>query len=151
MTRPQSLPDRPSTLRTPTRDAPERSLRGPGSPRPGGTPRPGPPRAEPPRRRPDPTSLRMLVTFAGIASASALAAALLPSVVPATDAAGAGSVLTPGQMSGAVVPAPSVRHVTRYVTLKPGQTAPPHASVIVRPTPTPRVTVVTRTRQSGKP
>ena len=92
----------------------------------------------------------MLVTFAGIASASALAAAMLPSVAPATDAAGAGSVAA-GQVSEAAVAVPSVQHVIRYVTLKPGQTAPPHASVITRPTPTPRVTVVTRTRQSGKP
>lgn len=93
----------------------------------------------------------MFVAFAGIASASALAAAMLPSVTPVTDAAGAGSALAADQAGGAAVPAPSVRHVTRYVTLKPGQTAPPHASVLVRPTPTPRVTVVTRTRQSGKP
>lgn len=149
MTTPRSLRDDPTNLRRLTPDASEPSLRGPGSPRPQGTPRPGLPRAEPPRRRPDPTSLRLLVTFAGIASASALAAAMLPSVVPVTDAAG--SVATTGQVLDAAVAAPSVRHVTRYVTLKPGQTAPPHASVITRPTPTPRVTVVTRTRQSGKP
>ena len=93
----------------------------------------------------------MLVTFAGIASASALTTAMLPSVSPVTDAAGAGSVLVADQSSGAADPAPSIRHVTRYVVLTPGQTAPPHASVLVRPTPTPRVTVVTRTRQSGKP
>jgi hypothetical protein len=108
-------------------------------------------RPEPVRRRPDPGSLRMLVTFAGIASASALTAAMLPSVIPVTDAAGAGSTLVADQASGTAVAAASVRHVTRYVMLKPGQTAPPHASVLVRPTPTPRVTVVTRTRQSGKP
>ena len=76
---------------------------------------------------------------------------MLPSVTPVTDAAGDGSALTTDQAGGAAVAAPSVKHVTRYVVLKPGQTAPPHASVLVRPTPTPRVTVVTRTRQSGKP
>ncbi len=92
----------------------------------------------------------MLVVFGGIASASALAVAMLPSVAP-TDAAGGGSALIADQAVGTVAPAPSVRHVKRYVVLKPGQTAPPHASVLVRPTPTPRVTVVTRTRQSGKP
>ena len=119
---------------------------------PAAPPRPGQMlRAEPARRRPDPGSLRMLVTFAGIASASALTAAMLPSVTPVTDAAGDGTAQGADQASGAAVPAPSVRHVTRYVVLKPGQTAPPHASVLVRPTPTPRVTVVTRTRQSGKP
>lgn len=92
----------------------------------------------------------MLVLFTGIASASALATAMLPSVAPATDA-GAVPVPATDPASVANVPAPSVRHVTRYVLLKPGQTAPPHASVLVRPTPTPRITVVTRTRQSGKP
>ena len=57
----------------------------------------------------------------------------------------------------AVVPEPSVLHVTRYVTLQPGQTAPPQSSVLVKPQPTPRVTVkVVKkvqvvTRQSGKP
>jgi hypothetical protein len=44
-----------------------------------------------------------------------------------------------------------VRHVTRYVQLEPGQTAPPQASIVPAPKPTPRVVVVTTTRQSGKP
>ena len=51
----------------------------------------------------------------------------------------------------AIAPAPSVVHVTRYVTLLPRQTAPPQAPVVVQPTPTPRVHVVTVTRQSGVP
>lgn len=131
---PRPLPPRPSPVRPAV------------APRPGQTLRP-----EPVRRRPDPGSLRVLVTFAGIASASALTTAMLPSVVPVTDAAGAGTALAADQITSTTVPAPSVKHVTRYVVLKPGQTAPPHASVLVRPTPTPRVTVVTRTRQSGKP
>ena len=75
---------------------------------------------------------------------------MLPSVAPSTDA---GNGSTPGTQPASVAdaPAPSVRHVKRYVVLKPGQTAPPNAPVIVRPTPSPRITVVTRTRQSGKP
>jgi hypothetical protein len=36
-----------------------------------------------------------------------------------------------------------VRHVTRYVQLRPGETAPPGASVVARPDPSPRVVVVT--------
>ncbi len=92
----------------------------------------------------------MLTLFTGIASASALAAAMLPSVAPAIDA-GVGPPPTTDPASVADAPAPSVRHVKRYVVLKPGQTPPPNAHVLVRPTPTPRVTVVTRTRQSGKP
>ena len=42
-------------------------------------------------------------------------------------------------------------HVTRVVTLSPGQTAPPNAPVVVQPTPTPRVRVKVVTRQSGQP
>jgi hypothetical protein len=111
-----------------------------------------PARPEPPRRRPDPTGLRTLIGFAGIASASAIATALLPSVAPLPDAAAAGGLVADAAVATAdVVAAPSVRHVTRFVTLKPGQTAPPQAQVIVQPTPTPRVHVVTRTRQSGRP
>jgi len=99
------------------------------------------------RAKPDPTPLRMLVGLAGIASASAFVSAMLPSVAPASTPA-------PVTLSADVVAAaePPVIHVLRIVQLKPGETAPPQAAVIVRPTPTPRVTVVTTTtRQSGKP
>ena len=118
-------------------------------------PRSGPvlvadPRVAPVRRRPDAGSLRTLALFTGVASASALATAMLPSIAPVGEAEVAMSP-TPDPAIVARAPAPSVRHVTRYVVLKPGQTAPPKAHVLVRPTPTPRVTVVTRTRQSGKP
>ena len=92
----------------------------------------------------------MLALFSGIAATSALATAMLPSVAPAADAGGAAPPTT-APAGVADTPAPSVRHVKRYIVLKPGQTAPPRAHVLVRPTPTPRVTVVTRTRQSGKP
>ncbi|HYN48066.1 MAG TPA: hypothetical protein VER83_04320 [Candidatus Nanopelagicales bacterium] len=55
--------------------------------------------------------------------------------------------------AGTEQPAPSVLHVTKYVQLKPGETAPPQSTVVVRPKPSPKVTVkvVTQTRQSGKP
>jgi hypothetical protein len=97
-----------------------------------------------PHARPDPNPLRLLYAFAGIASASAIATMLLPTVLPSA-ATGAGTV-------DAAVQAPApVQHVTRYVTLQPGQTAPPNAPVVVQPTPTPRVHIVTRTRQSGLP
>jgi hypothetical protein len=100
-----------------------------------------------PHGRPDPNPLRLLYAFAGIASASAIATALLPSVVPAA-ALGGGTIMVDTTAQG---PAPSVLHATQYVTLKPGQTAPPNAPIVVQPTPTPRVRVVTRTRQSGLP
>ena len=70
-----------------------------------------PPRTVPERRRPDAGSLRMLAVHR-IASASALTAAMLPSVAPATDA-GVGSPPTTGPTGIADAPAPSVRHVKR--------------------------------------
>ena len=119
--------------------------------------RPGAPvRTAPPPRpqhsKPDANPLRLLVGLAGIASASALVTAMLPSVSPA-------EVVVAADTTGmtAVVPEPSVLHVTRYVTLQPGQTPPPQSSVLVKPQPTPHVTVkVVKkvqvvTRQSGKP
>lgn len=110
------------------------------------TPRPAPePRA--PRSRPDPAPLRLLVGLAGIASVSAITSALLPSVTPAPVAM---TDIT-NVSDGSAASTPNVIHVTRTVVLKPGETAPPQASVIVPPTPTPRVHVVTTTRQSGVP
>jgi hypothetical protein len=90
--------------------------------------------------------MRLLAGFVGLASLSAIASGLLPTVVPAA-AAGAAATTTI-----APDPAPqAVKHVTRYVQLLPGQTAPPQAAVVAAPKPTPRVVVVTTTRQSGKP
>jgi len=87
-----------------------------------------------------------MIGLAGIASATAITSALLPSVTPApvsiADVAAPADPATPG---------PSVVHVTHVVMLKPGETAPPQASVVIPPTPTPRVKVVTTTRQSGTP
>jgi hypothetical protein len=114
----------------------------------------------PARRRPDPSSMRLMFGVLGLASAAAFTTAMLPSISPA-DASDSTAAADPNAVdpsavdpnAGIVAPEPSVRHVTQYVTLKPGQTAPPKSTVIVRPKPTPKVTVkvVTRTRQSGKP
>jgi hypothetical protein len=109
-------------------------------------PRPAPePRA--PRSRPDPTPLRLLVGLAGIASASAITSALLPSVTPAPVAVTHITNISDGPAGST----PTVIHVTRTVVLQPGETPPPQASVVIPPTPTPRVHVVTTTRQSGVP
>lgn len=110
------------------------------------------PAPRPQRSKPDANPLRLLVGLAGIASASALVTAMLPSVSPT-------EVVVAADTTGltAVAPEPSVLHVTRYVTLQPGQTAPPQSSVVVKPQPTPRVTVkVVKqvqvvTKQSGQP
>lgn len=99
--------------------------------------------ARSPRNRPDPNPLRLLIAFAGLASASAVVTAMLPSVVPAAS--------LDAPFGGVLGPQPTVVHVTHYVTLQPGQTAPPNAPVVVQPTPQPVIHVVTRTRQSGVP
>ncbi len=101
-----------------------------------------------PRKRPDTGPLRVMVGVVGMASAAALTAAMLPSITPQAGVAQDQVLVTTAD----VQPQPSVRHVTQYVTLKPGQTAPPQSTVIVQPQPTPKVTVkvVTKTRQSGK-
>ena len=114
-------------------------------PQPPLAPAKAPPR--PVRTRPDANPTRIMLGLVGLASAAAFTTALLPSVVPqpvdATDTTGA----------AVAEPQPPVQHVTRYVTLAPGQTAPPQSTVIAGPQPTPKVTVkvVTRTRQSGLP
>lgn len=102
--------------------------------------RPLPPRPVPrPLGRPDPSGHRVALAFGGIAAASALATAFL---APATSA-------SPGvQTVAAAAEVAPVQHVTRYVTLLPGQTPPPNAAVAPAPVATPRVVVVT-TRQSG--
>ena len=99
-----------------------------------------------PRRpvaRPDPRPMRAILGLTGIAAAAAIATAIIR---PPTADPGSTSVVIP-QVAD---PTASVRHVTKYVQLKPGQTAPPNAAVKVVPKATPRVVIVT-THQSGKP
>lgn len=99
------------------------------------------------RSRPDPNPMRLMAGFVGLASLSAIASGLLPTVVPAASAGNASTTATIAADPASL----PVQHVTRYVQLKPGQTAPPQAAVVAAPKPTPRVVVVTTTRQSGKP
>lgn len=95
-----------------------------------------------PRSKPDPRPMRVLLGFTGLAAASAIFTAVALPPVATT----ASTVTTVADTS--VAP---VRHVIRYIQLKPGQTAPPNAAVqAAAPQPTPRVVVVTTTRQSGK-
>ena len=94
--------------------------------------------------RPDPGPLRIALGLTGIATASALVTAFLGPAAGTNAAAGVATTDTAG------IPAsvPSVRHVTRYVQLAPGQTPPPRAVVQQAPAPKPRVVTVT-TKQSG--
>lgn len=89
--------------------------------------------------------MRMLLGLTGLAAMSAIATAIV--APPAATEAGTTAAQTPAQ----IVPAPSIKHQIKYIQLKPGQTAPPSAVVKAAPKPTPRVVVVTTTRQSGKP
>lgn len=96
-----------------------------------------------PVARPDARPMRMLIGLTGVAAMSALATAV--AVPPAAGQA------TTTVVEAQVEPSVAVTHVTRFVQLKPGQTAPPNAPVKAAPAATPRVVVVTTTRQSGKP
>ena len=108
--------------------------------------------------RPDPRPTRLLAAMAGLAAATAIAAGLIqPTPPPADDGLGPAGAAPEPTASSAPVAAIRVRRETRYVQLQPGETAPPGATVVRRPDPSPRVVVVTlpaparkaRTRQSG--
>ena len=96
-----------------------------------------PPRPTP--NRPDPSMARMAVAAGGIATVSALLAAIGGSAVPSTTAAS----------SAAAVPAP-VQTVVRYVYLPAGQASPAAglATVVTPPAPAQAPAPVV-TRQSG--
>lgn len=93
--------------------------------------------------RPDPGPLRIALGLTGVAAASALVSAFLaPSV---GRSAGTGATITETVVGA---PNPIVQHITRYVQLAPGETAPPQAVIQQAPAPKPRVVIVT-TKQSG--
>ncbi len=106
-------------------------------------------------RRSEANGVRAVLGLAGLATASALATAMAPAI-----ASRPAETVVPAL--GAEAPAPSVVHVTRVITLAPGQTPPPGAVIVgaaapaapaprATPRPTPRVIVQTVTRQSGQP
>lgn len=104
------------------------------------------PAAPAPRKRPDPRPLRVAFGLTGLATTSALLSAFLAPFAGADAGTQSPAAVTDqGAADGA---AGGVRHVTRYVQLAPGQTAPPNTAVQQPPKPKPR-TVVVRTRQSG--
>lgn len=109
------------------------------------------------RARPESNAVRMVLGIAGLASASALASAMLPSILPQPAMAVTGVDTSANQQ-----PQPSVIHVSRVVQLAPGQTLPPDATTNglagaaappaqATPRPTPRIIYQVITRQSGKP
>jgi hypothetical protein len=110
-----------------------------------------------PKAKPDPMPMRLALGAAGLASLSALVAAIVlpprPVVLPPADLQGAAN-------STSVAPT-TVQQPIQYVQLQPGQTAPPGAKVVDPAAPQP-ITVVTtaapvvqkpviiKTTQSGK-
>jgi hypothetical protein len=98
--------------------------------------------------RPDPGPIRIALGLTGIATATALITAFLGPAVGA-DAGGGAGPTDPAAVALVAEPSQAIRHVIRYVQLKPGQTAPPQAVVKQAPAPKPRIVVVT-TKQSGK-
>jgi hypothetical protein len=109
-----------------------------------------------PKARPDPGPMRFTLGLTGLVAATAMATAIVRPAAP--PVATADPTLEPTPTS----PPPLViRHVTRYVQLQAGETAPPGASVVQKPAASPRVVVVTvpapaprrvvvvTTRQSG--
>ena len=133
--------ERPLPPRPRTADLDDSTSERPAPNRPAVTGRPTPTRPAP--TRPDARPMRMLVGLTGVAALSALATAV---AVP-PPAAQTTTTIVQAQ----VEPSVPVTHVTRYVQLKPGETAPPSAVVKAAPAATPRVVVITTTRQSGKP
>ena len=129
---------------------------------------PRPPVAPPvrePKKRPDPRPMRLAFGVTGLAALSAMITGIVTPAQPASPDPSAAAPTTAADVPTTIsVP---VQHVTRYVTLKPGQTAPPGAVVVTKPDPSPRIVVtqitiaapvapapaprrvVVRTKQSG--
>ncbi len=93
-----------------------------------------------PKARPDPGPMRLAIGMTGLAAATAIATSIVQSPFGAAAPAPAA---TPEPTAAPTPPPLVVKHVTRYVQLKPGQTAPPGATVVKKPDPSPRVVVVT--------
>jgi hypothetical protein len=112
------------------------------------------------RKRPDPRPMRLAY------GAGALAALSVMSVGLVRFAPGnATTEVTASDATAAALPPIEVRHVIRYIHLKPGEVAPPGAKVITPKAPAPEVVVthvaapaappsvrrIVVTRQSGRP
>ena len=96
---------------------------------------PTPPRS--PKARPDPRPMRVAFGATGFVAATAMLAAIARQ--PAPPASVTQAPPDPLPTAQPLV----IRHVTQYVQLKPGQTAPPGATVVEKPAASPRVVVVT--------
>ena len=98
--------------------------------------------------KPDARPMRFVYGAGAVAAMSVMAVGLVQPDFAATADQPAGSDPTADPNAVAQAPSTTVRHVTQYIQLKPGQTAPPGAKVIAANAPTPRV-VVTHNAPSG--
>jgi hypothetical protein len=90
-----------------------------------------------PKKRPDARPMRVVYACGAVAAVSAVTAGLVQFGNGGTTVA---SVVPPPTEAPAPVQVP-VRHVIRYVHLKPGETAPLGAKVITAKAPAPRIVV----------
>lgn len=107
-----------------------------------------PARSDARQSKPDARPMRFVYGAGAVAAMSVMAVGLVQPDFAATADQSAGSGPTADPNPVAQVPGTTVQHVTQYIQLKPGQTAPPGATVIAANAPTPRV-VVTHNTPSG--
>lgn len=110
------------------------------------------------RKRPDPRPMRLAFGAGALAALSAMSVGL----VRFTSASASTEVAT-SDGSGAILPPTEIRHIIQYIHLKPGEVAPPGATVVTPMAPAPQVVVtyaappapqprrIVITRQSGRP
>ena len=102
--------------------------------------------------KPDARPMRFVYGAGAVAAMSVMAVGLVqPDFAATADQPAASDGATVDQNAVAQAPADvAVRHVTQYIHLQPGQTAPPGATVIAANAPTPR-TVVTHNQAANPP
>jgi hypothetical protein len=93
-----------------------------------------------PKARPDPGPMRLTLAMTGFVAATAMATAIIRPPAPAPAAT---PDPVPQPTDAPTQPPLVIRRVTQYVQLKPGETAPPGATVVQKPAASPRVVVVT--------
>jgi hypothetical protein len=109
-------------------------------------------------KRPDPRPLRLAYGAGALSALSLMSVGLVQ-----LSSASTTFEVTPSDGSGADLPPIEVRHVIQYIHLKPGEVAPPGATVITPSAPAPQVVIthvaapapqprrIVVTRQSGLP
>jgi hypothetical protein len=85
--------------------------------------------------------MRVVYGAGAVAALSVMAVGLVqPDYAATADQPASDPTTEPNAVAQGQAPV-EIRHVTRYIHLKPGQTAPPGATVIAATAPTPRVVV----------